>query len=57
MIKECRNPKDPRDNTALWKIREPPTNARWNSGSKIREIEVEKDLSAQEELGKDEDSQ
>ena len=57
IIKECRNAKDPRDYTALWKIREPPTNTRWNPGSKIREIEVEKDLSAQEESGKDDDSQ
>ena len=57
MIKDCRNAKDARDYTALWKIREPPATTRWNPGSNIREIEVEKDLSAQDELGKDEDSQ
>ena len=56
MIKECRNAKDARDDTALWKIREQPANTRWNPGYKIREIDVEKDLSIQEESGEDEDS-
>ena len=57
IIKECKNAKDPSDHTALWKIREPPTNTRWNSECKIRERKVERDLLAQEESGKDEDSQ
>ena len=56
MIKKCRNAKDTRDHTALWKIREPPANTKWNPGSRIREIDVEKDHSIQEELGKDKDS-
>ena len=57
MIKDCKNAKDARDHIALWKIREPPANTKWNTGSRIREIDVEKDLSTQEESGKDEDSQ
>ena len=57
MIKDCRNAKDARDHTALCKIREPPANTKWNPGSRIREMEVEKDLSIQEGSGKDEDSQ
>ena len=57
MIKECRNAKDARDHTTLWKIRELTVNAKWNPGSRIREIEIETDLTMEEELGKDEDSQ
>ena len=49
MIKDCRNAKDARDHTALWKIREPLANTKWNPGSRIREIDVKKDLSIQEE--------
>ena len=55
MIKDCRNAKDARDHTALWKIREPLANTKWNPGSRIREIDVKKDLSIQEESGKDKD--
>ena len=57
MIRECRNPKDARDHTALWKIGNAQTNTRRNTRTKIQEMEVEKDDEAEEELGKDEDSQ
>ena len=57
MIKEWKNTKDSRGHTALWKVRKPPTNTRYNPVSKIREMESDKDLSAQDESETDEDSQ
>ena len=57
MIQECRNPKDARDHTALWKIGNAQTNTWRNTQRRIQEMEVEKDNEAEEEWGKDEDSQ
>ena len=57
MIQECRNPKDARDHTSLWKIGNAQTNTWRNTGTSIQEMEVEKDSEAEEESGKDEDSQ
>ena len=57
MIRECRNPKDARDHTALWKIGNAQTNTWRNTRARIQEMEVEKDKEAEEESGKDEDSQ
>ena len=57
MIRECRNPKDARDHTSLWKIGNVQTNTCRNTGTRIQEMEVEKDSEAEEESGKDEDSQ
>lgn len=57
MIRECRNPKDARDHTALWKIGNSQTNTGRNTRSRIQEIEVEKETQEGEESGKDEDSQ
>ena len=59
MIRECRNPKDARDHTSLWKVGNAQTNTWRNTRIRIQEIEVEKDNKAEglEESGKDEDSQ
>ena len=57
MIRECRNPKEARDHTSLWKIGNAQTNSRRNTRTRIQEMEVEKDNEAEEESEKDEDSQ
>ena len=57
MIRECRNPKDARDHTALWKMGNVQTNTWRNTRTRIQEMEVEKDDQAEEESGKDKDSQ
>ena len=59
MIRECRNPKDARDHTSLWKVGNTQTNTWRNTRTRIQEIAVEKDNEAEdlEESGKDEDSQ
>ena len=57
MIRECRNPKDARDYTALWKVGNAQTNTWRNTRTRIQEIEEEKDKEAEEETGKDEDSE
>ena len=57
MICECRNPKDIRDHTALWKIGNAQTNTWRNTRTRIQEMEVEEDNEAEEESGKDKDSQ
>ena len=58
MIRECRNPKDARDHTSLWKVANAQTNTWRNTRTRIQEMEVEKDNEAEdlEESGKDEDS-
>ena len=57
MIRECRNPKDARYHTFLWKVGKAQTNTWRNTQTRIQEIEVEKDNETEEESGKDEDSQ
>ena len=57
MIRECRNPKDPRDHTSLWKVGNTETNTWRNTRTRIQEIEVEKDNEREEESAKDENSQ
>ena len=57
MIRECRNPKDARDHTSLWKEGNAQTNTWRNTRTRIQEMEVEKDKETEEESGKDEDSQ
>ena len=57
MIRECRNPKDARDHTSLWKGGNAQTNTWRNTRTRIQEMEVEKENEAEEESGKDEDSQ
>ena len=59
MIRECRNPKDARDHTSLWKVGNSQTNAWRNTQTRIQEMEVEKDNEAEEleQSGKDKDSQ
>ena len=57
MIRECRNPKDARDSTSLWKVGNTETNTWRNIPTRIQEMEVEKDKETKEESGKDENSQ
>ena len=57
MIRECKNPKDARDHTSLWRIGNTQTNTWRNTQTRIQEMEVENDNEAEEESGKDEDSQ
>ena len=57
IIRECRKPKDARDHTSLWKIENTQTNTWRNTRTRIQEMEVEKDNEAEEETGKDKDSQ
>ena len=57
MIQEYRNPKETRDHTSLWRIGNAQTNTWRNTQTRIQEMEVEKDNEAEEESGKEEDSQ
>ena len=57
MIRECRNPKDARDHTSLWKMGNAQTNTWRNTRKRIEEMEVEKDNEVEGESGTDEDSQ
>ena len=57
LMRECKNPKDARDHTFLWKIGNAQTNTRRNAGLRIQEMEVEKETETVEESGNDEDCQ
>ena len=57
MIRECKNPKDLRDHTSLWRIGNVQTKIWRNTRTRIQEIEAEKETKVVEESGNDEDFQ